>query len=364
MRRGLIVSGAVVAAVVVVAVAVTLVFVGGSTSSASRKPSAVGSAVAPTSAGPDPSPSGASASVTSPASSSALLTSAAATSAVTTSSATTPTSAPASTPSASTPSSAPTSSASAASVQPKTPLSDPALKAALAKAAKYATHRGYRTGLAVYDTKTGYVAGAGLDDGYFPTESTVKVFIAARLLISGRMHGQVEKTAYKMITQSDDDSADALYGLVGGASIEPWIAAHYHIKHLGKPPIIAGRWGNTKVTPEGMVTFYAKVKADPKVGPWLLNAMHHAHHYASDGFDQFFGIKIVDPNAAIKQGWGGDDDHFDSTVLPSTGFVGNNRFAVAIYTMHIPEIGSAAARVIVNQQARLLMPHGKIPAPS
>ena len=250
--------------------------------------------------------------------------------------------------------------------QPAQAAASSTLQADENAAVSYATARGWNTGIAVVDTDTGILTTAGAADAYFPTESTVKVFIAARLLLSGQMTGDTETTAYKMITESDDQSADDLYGLVGGASLEPWIAQHYGIKNLGAGPTIsAGQWGSTQVTASGMAQFYAKVKADKVVGPWLLKAMNAATHYASDGTDQYFGIKAADPTAAVKQGWGGDTPGFDSEGTPSTGFVGTgDRYAVAIYTNHVPYEAFSESTAIVNAQAKLLMPGGTIAAPA
>lgn len=239
------------------------------------------------------------------------------------------------------------------------------IDSAVKTAAKYATSRGYRTGIAVMNLKTGKTWTGGSATAEFPTESVVKVFIATRILLQGRMHGTTAKRAYKMVTQSDDTIASSLYPTVGGAGIEPWIEKHYKIKNLGSRPSTYPRnWGNTKITAVGMVQFYAKVRKDKKVGPWLLNAMHHAHHYGSDGFDQFFGLKVADPHAAVKQGWGGDDNHFNSTVMPSTGYVDGDKYAVALLTMHIPYTSYSLVRKISNAQAKLLLPHGHIDDPS
>src|SRR4051794_31008168 len=66
----------------------------------------------------------------------------------------------------------------------------------LTAAARYARARGYHIGIAVYDTKTGSLAQAGYARGTFASESVVKVFIATRLLVEGRMHGSTAARAY------------------------------------------------------------------------------------------------------------------------------------------------------------------------
>jgi hypothetical protein len=226
------------------------------------------------------------------------------------------------------------------------------------RAVSYAEHRGETAAVAVLDTRTGRFYGAGPYHAEFATESVVKVFIATRLLLTGRMHGSVERTAYKMITQSDDASASALYGLSGGDRVVPLLARHYHVKHLGSPPSRGGWWGNTHVTAGGLVHFYAKVKRDHRVGPWLIHAMRHATVHGSDGTYQYFGIPAAASSFAIKQGWGADSNCFCTSVFNSTGYVDHDRFAVAMLTSGGPY--GQHAMVTLDGMARRLMPAGHI----
>jgi hypothetical protein len=222
------------------------------------------------------------------------------------------------------------------------------------RAVAYAADRGEHAAVGVQDTRTGHFYGAGAYNAEFATESVVKVFIATRLLLTGRMHGSVERTAYKMITQSDDASASALYGLSGGDRVVPLLARHYHVKDLGSPPSRGGWWGNTHVTAKGLVRFYAKVKADRRVGPWLLHAMRHATVHGSDGTYQYFGIPAAASSFAIKQGWGADSNCFCTSVFNSTGYVDHGRFAVAMLTSGGPY--GQHAMVTLDGMARRLMP--------
>jgi hypothetical protein len=235
------------------------------------------------------------------------------------------------------------------------PVTSPGIRAA----ARYATSRGYQAGVAVVDTRTGKLWAAGNYDGRFAAESVVKVFIATRLLVSGQLTGDTADTAYRMITRSDDGAADSLYGLAGGDEVVDWIAEHYGIPNLGSPPTQAGWWSNTHISAIGMVRFYAKVKADPVVWPWLSDAMHHATEYGSDGTYQFFGLKQADPRAAIKQGWGQDDDDWsNSSDFNSTGFVNSDRFAVAILVKGPPYEYNWGVPNMVTSVAKALMPGG------
>jgi hypothetical protein len=245
------------------------------------------------------------------------------------------------------------------------PAADAATRrGAVSAGATYARTHGYYVGVAVLDTKTGHFYGAGHYKNFFASESVVKVFIATRLLVSGRMHGTTKARAYKMITQSDDAIASSFYGSVGGDSLINWIKQRYGVPSLGTPPHRANWWGNTHITPGGLVRLYAKLKRDPKVGPWLLNAMHHATRFGSDGTFQFFGLPSATSGAAIKQGWGADfDDWFNSADFNTTGFVNHDRYAVAILARGpISTYGSAIGNLLTNV-ARRVLPAGVFPDP-
>ncbi len=234
---------------------------------------------------------------------------------------------------------------------------------AVSAAASYGSSRGFHVGVAVLDTSTGWLYGAGDYTGTFASESVVKAFIATRLLVSGQMHGTTESLAYKMITQSDDAIASQLYGRVGGDGLISWIKQHYHLYRLGSPPRLPGWWGNTHITPRGLVHFYAHVKKDPKVGPWLLNAMHHATPYGSDGVFQFFGLPSATHGAAVKQGWGCDYDDFCTSFsdFNSTGFVNGDRYAVALLARGpLSAYGSEIAGILTGAATKLL-PAGVFP---
>ncbi|MCA0435739.1 MAG: hypothetical protein LCH98_04510 [Actinobacteria bacterium] len=238
-----------------------------------------------------------------------------------------------------------------------------ARQAAANAAVSYAQSLGWTTGIAIVDTQTGQVTTAGSAAGLFPTESTVKVLLASNLLANGEMSGQVATTATQMVEASDDNDADALYYMAGGDDVVGWAAARYGITNLGMPPVNgAGQWGSTQVSPKGMATFLADAKNDPTVGPWLTSTMAAMHPVADDGTDQLFGLKVADPTAAVKQGWGGDVAGMDAETTPSIGYVNGGRYAVAIYTLHSPMVAQSTSQAVVTHQAELLMPGGRMPA--
>jgi hypothetical protein len=234
----------------------------------------------------------------------------------------------------------------------------------LAAAASYAREKGYHIGIAVLDTKTGRSYGSGDDTGTFASESVIKVMIANRLIVQGRMHGTTERRAYRMITRSDDGIASAFYTSVGGDQLINWVKQRYHVWNLGYPPRHAGWWGNTRITPRGLVRYYARVKRDAKVAPWLLNAMHHAKPYGSDGVYQFFGLPQATSGFGIKQGWGCDyASGCDTSDFNTTGFVNNNRYAVAILARGPLKYYGRPISSMLSQTAKLLLPGGHFPDP-
>jgi hypothetical protein len=218
-------------------------------------------------------------------------------------------------------------------------------------------------GLAVLDTRTGRFYGSAGDEQQFPAESVVKVLIAANLLATGQMSGNTEQLAYQMITESDDDDADALWGLVGGPDVLAWAEQRYGISDLGAPPIESGWWGNTKFTARGLVELYAAIKADPVVGPWLLGAMSTMAATADDGTDQDFGLAAQNSAGAFKQGWGGDDDADNSEQLNSTGLLDGERYAVAVLVQHVPYEPMADLLPVIDALAAGVDPGGQVVAP-
>ena len=237
-----------------------------------------------------------------------------------------------------------------------------AINTEVSQALAYATSRGERASVAVDDTATGAYTAAGDADGQYSSASVVKVLMATDLLFTGQMNGATATTAYQMIVASDDDAADALYGLVGGDTVLTSIAAHYSILNLGSPPAATGQWGETQITADGLVHLYAKLKADPQVWPWLSNAMSSTNRRGSDGTDQFFGIPTAAADWAVKQGW--MTGLGPGSTYNSTGYVDGNRYAVVILTYGSDAQYGQYMSDTITQMARDTMPGGVIGAPT
>ena len=228
------------------------------------------------------------------------------------------------------------------------------------RAARYATSLGYRVGIAVVDSKTGdYYRSGDADDGFL-SASVVKVLIAARLLAEDKLHGDVRRLAYRMITQSDNDAADQLYPLAGSGTLVPWTAHHFHIRKLGSPAVSDDAWGSTRLVPRALAHLYVKYARNPQVGPWLLNAMHHIHEYSSAGEYQWWGLPSATDHAAVKQGWNIELGHAN---VNTTGFVNNDRYAVVIMSRGPTNTYLTPITTMLTHVARLLLPGGRFPAP-
>ena len=230
-----------------------------------------------------------------------------------------------------------------------------------AQAVRYANDRGMTSGVAVLDTSTNRLYAGGNSTGYYASASVVKTLIAARLLIEKKMHGAVATKARAMITQSDNDAAWALYPSVGKDALLPWMERHYGIE-IGAPPTMPGIWGSTQISARGIVTFYAAVRHDKAVWPWLSSAMHDYAPRSSSGEPNLFGIAVPAPDAAVKNGWDTNRDVKapSNAIVNSTGFVQGDRYAVAILSEGAGSLYYSGGERIVTDEATILLPHGRV----
>jgi hypothetical protein len=228
-------------------------------------------------------------------------------------------------------------------------------------AAQYASSNGYRVGIVVRDTRTGTVQTAGAADAEFVSASVIKTLIATRLLVEGKVHGNTARLAYRMITLSDNDATNRLYPRAGGRTLIPWTERHYGIRDLGTPTPKTLYWGYTTLVPRALAEFYAKVKRDPLVAPWLLNAMHHIATYSYVGQYQWWGLPSATAHAAVKQGW---DTAFGHANVNTTGYVNGDRYVVVIMSRGPTSSYLGPISRMITHVARLLLPDGEFPEPT
>lgn len=234
---------------------------------------------------------------------------------------------------------------------------------------RYAGAHAVRSSIAVYDLRTGRFWGAGDVDAYYGAASVMKLFVATKLILTGQMYGRTATLAWSMITRSDSPALVALLPKVGGTSVVNWVKAHYGIPGLGYPPLPSRSWcwGNTHISARGLVRFYGRMRADRRVAPWLLNAMHHYTTYDTDGVNQTFGLPSATSGAAVKQGEGHCSSDSNGSVVNTTGLISADRYAVAILTdAHICcDAGGYNGTLagIVTRMARTVLPLGHVDLP-
>ena len=209
------------------------------------------------------------------------------------------------------------------------------------------------------DRRTGTVYAGGDLDRAFYSASVVKVLIATRLLVDGKAERpSVRDQMRRMIVDSDDAAATALYPLAGAKGLAAWIRQRYQISGISATAR-PGSWGLTEITGQGVVDFYTVVADDPLVGPWLLDAMGATAHVGSDGFNQNFGLMATAGHWRVKQGWlccvG------DRTIMHSTGLIDHDRFAIALLTESGRTAYGEYGRHTVTLMAQALLPGGTLP---
>ena len=230
------------------------------------------------------------------------------------------------------------------------------------QALAYASSRGERAAVAVDDTATGAYTAAGDADGQYSSASVIKVLVATDLLLTGQMSGDTASTAYQMIAASDDDDADALYGLVGGDSVITTIAAHYGIPNLGSPP---GRHrpvgGNQDHRRRARAPLRHAEGRPPGVAVALgCDEQHHParHRRHRPVLRHPLGRRGLGRETGWMTGLG------PGSTYDSTGYVDGNRYAVVILTYgSVAQYGQYMSNTI-TQMAKDTMPSGVIGAPT
>ncbi|SEP49956.1 hypothetical protein [Amycolatopsis saalfeldensis] len=204
----------------------------------------------------------------------------------------------------------------------------------------------------VFDRAKGTFALSVNADRAYTSASLVKLLIALNAQESGESRALIEK----MLSHSDDAIASRLWVEGGETSI-----VTNAIQRMGltgtQPPSNPGRWGDTKITAADVVRIYDYLldEAPAPARDLILNALHDATEYGSDGFRQYFGI----PDAvgglpwAVKQGWSCCDP---TMMLHTTGLVGKNRYLVVVLTEQPKSVGYDAAKQQITNVVKNLLP--------
>lgn len=215
---------------------------------------------------------------------------------------------------------------------PPTPA-DPAAGLRAQDAARSST-AGAGLGVAVFDRATGTTLAAADADRPFPCMSVVKLFIAVDMLDhtpGGTPDQDTADRIRRMLSHSDDAIASALWSSNGGAAIVDRTAERLGLAGT-EPPQNPSEWGDTRTTPQDLVTLYRHI-TDQMPAPsrdLVLDSLTHTTRTAADGFDQHFGIPTGMSGMpwAVKQGWGTSGSE---AAIDSTGLVGpDGRYVVVL----------------------------------
>ncbi|WP_052022009.1 serine hydrolase [Actinokineospora spheciospongiae] len=201
---------------------------------------------------------------------------------------------------------------------------------------------GASVGLVVWDAETGQTVLSTGADRAFHSASLVKLLVAVR----AAGHPEYATRVERMLRDSDDDAASALWGLLGGDALPTTAAAEIGTAGVTDPDI-AGRWGNTLLTPDAVLATYRYLMAEL---PELLAPLAAAPQLAADGFDQHFGIPAAFDDWAVKQGWGNGSGF---TAVHSTGVVAD-RYVVVLMAEFPAGTGFSAGAAAVTAGAQAL----------
>jgi hypothetical protein len=214
-----------------------------------------------------------------------------------------------------------------------------------------------QVGFAVFDRHRGTELASYNADQQFASMSLVKLLIALDVLASDNWvlpNGATQQKLRRMLADSNDGIASTMWAANGGPAIVTRMASLLGLTGT-QPPENPGRWGNTLITAQDVVTVYRYI-TDELPSPSrdvLLAALAAAPPIAADGFDQYFGIPDGMPNTtwAVKQGWGTSGS---KAVMTSTGLVGTDFRYVVVVLASAPARSYSTVPAVVTAGAGTL----------
>jgi hypothetical protein len=216
-----------------------------------------------------------------------------------------------------------------------------------------------QAGFEVFDRQTGTALTSQNASQQVAAMSVVKLLIALDVLAGHNgvaPDSATQQELHQMLADSDDEIADRLWTADGGPAIVTRMVGLLGLTGT-QPPDDPGEWGDTKITPQDVVTVYRYItdRLPDSDRDLMIGALASAPQIAADGFDQYFGIPRGMPQTAwaIKQGWGTSGSQ---AVFNSTGLVGPDwRYVVVVLACApaasystLPAAVTAGARVLAN----------------
>lgn len=190
-----------------------------------------------------------------------------------------------------------------------------------------ATARGAEVSIALLDRATGDRFGIN-DTDTIETASVAKLFIADVALHQDTpLSAEDDDLLGRMLEQSDDDAANALWFELGDIAVVDDVADRYGLASTSAP--WDGNWWNTETTADDLVDWYSGLLdgrggLGEEAADTVLGHLRASTPVAADGYDQRFGIPDAlaeqpDGEIAVKQGWmcciDGRWDHVSTAVV-------------------------------------------------
>ena len=191
---------------------------------------------------------------------------------------------------------------------------------------------------AVFDLRDNALVSQSNENRQFAAESLTKLLIATDLAAAGKLTGDNVPRVRRMLSVSDDTTANQLWTADGGPAIVTRAIRSMGLKAT-TPPRDPGRWGDTTTTAADVVRIYQHIMTKMPVGQRtvLLNDLATTPR-AADGTNQDFGITAALPDGEwwAKQAWACCRPEWD---VHTTGLVGEDHRYVVVALSQQPLAG-------------------------
>ncbi|HTI22123.1 MAG TPA: hypothetical protein VL652_14100 [Kutzneria sp.] len=191
---------------------------------------------------------------------------------------------------------------------------------------------------AVFDLRDNALVSQSNENRQFAAESLTKLLIATDLAAAGKLTGDNLPRVQRMLSVSDDTTANQLWTADGGPAIVTRAIRSMGLKAT-TPPRDPGRWGDMTTTAADVVRIYQHIMTKMPVGQRtvLLNDLATTPR-AADGTNQDFGITAALPDGEwwAKQAWACCRPEWD---VHTTGLVGEDHRYVVVALSQQPLAG-------------------------
>jgi len=191
---------------------------------------------------------------------------------------------------------------------------------------------------AVFDLRDNALVSQSNENRQFAAESLTKLLIATDLAAAGKLTGDNVPRVRRMLSVSDDTTANQLWTADGGPAIVTRAIRSMGLKAT-TPPRDPGRWGDTTTTAADVVWIYQHIMTRMPAGQRtvLLNDLATTPR-AADGTNQDFGITAALPDGEwwAKQAWACCRPEWD---VHTTGLVGEDHRYVVVALSQQPLAG-------------------------